>query len=224
VAEERIPTVKSPIDVVVGREYDVPSLLTRQYGWIPVLMPIHQDGPEFCFNLNPMHGHIDWRFLRPEVVEEGIDVYLPSRDMKPRMRRWTAIQGETIGGNNWVFAVERMHRRFQNTTLKQRICPHQGVPLVNCSGVCPAHGLAWNFKSGKLRYKLPFFLMAPDGSKGEIKNSKCEIQVTDAFSAPCDFQLVDANGEVYPNAVFSLAGSMRGGGTVHINDKNCGKT
>lgn len=214
--------MQSPVKVQIGETYLVPTAIAQsgkdKGNVVPILYPKHSDGPEICANPAVTHYHIDRRFSHVDY-----DAYVESCLADFKMRRMTCISKFTGSENYWPFMIERLHRLYNDHQLKNNRCPHQGTQVVNDCGTCPNHGLIWDLQTGKLKYKLPFYL-EHGKNKGIIENGKCKIEVVETFSGPANFNLVDADGRTYPNAVYKLDAELqfKPGFHIEITDGNCG--
>ena len=189
--------MKSPKNVVVGETYDVPCVKIDSV-IIPVVLPAHTDGAEHCLQETPKHYHVDHRFT---YLSHQIIGYDSCGDVFNH--RMVGLKGynETLGEFKQVafHFVNRWHRTHSELTAKDGICPHKGVRITNRCGTCPAHGLIWDLKTEKLKYKPPFYIqLMPDGPKGIIdENDQCAIEVDKLFKFNGTAIMVDSNGERY---------------------------
>jgi hypothetical protein len=137
--------------------------------WVPVLDSLHRD-PDI--NFPPLHYHYDWRFVSPKKdirISAVLNIWYGSREKKPlspedqlvsletTLKRRKCYEPDFVFPSNLCKKLEPLHA---SVTMIDRICPHRGVSLKNCparydgSIVCPAHGLAWDADTGKLRSRL----------------------------------------------------------------------
>jgi nitrite reductase/ring-hydroxylating ferredoxin subunit len=145
---------------------------------VPVLLPVHEDAEYFDFPY--LHFHIDFRFVSDDLWERmractaHIHACIVTRSLvaeeqrmhtlvclrtMPEFPRAAEIErndGDKVheGLVSAVCALERHYRHLRIDT-QTLICPHRGVclkglPVTEGTVVCPAHGLAWNVKTGAL--------------------------------------------------------------------------
>lgn len=239
-------TISSPVDVVVGEYYDVPCIKVDairigyipglvDYDCIPVLHPAHDVGPVDCLNPVPRHFHMDYRFIDQKIFYVQSSTFVFVGDDEAFTRRLRCLQAKS-NPTAWIFAIDRLYKRFADHQLKDRICPHKGVKITDnyICGVCPAHGLAWDLGTGKLRYKPPFYLALYDeagneAARGIIQDGCCKIDINKEFlvayvKGSQILLMVDDNNEIYPNAFYNLDNdrSFRVGDSIRICDENCG--
>ncbi len=194
---------------------------------MPILLPSHTDGPDFCFNQSVEHYHVDQRFTERlsslPALGKPNEAIVQLRNLK--CFRENSVESTIIA---WPFTIVKMHEVFANHTLKNNICPHKGLKITNSCGTCPGHGLIWNLENKSLKYKLPFYLkIKKTEDTGIIQNSKCIITITKAVTLEIGegLLLVDGNGEVYPNSELPLKNSynLSIGDTLTLVDQNCSK-
>lgn len=157
---------------IVGHYYRVPCVRVTEWwgahGWLPIIGPKHEDAEIIRFDNE--HFHLDWRFVSQRLFKRmsgvrgpsyvysspiscpdnrGGRVVLEGPTLKRRLckRDWPALPPLP-----WRAALEEA---FVGKRMKNGICPHRGIPLVNCPVVddvvtCPTHGLRWNVTTGEL--------------------------------------------------------------------------
>jgi hypothetical protein len=214
--------MESPKDVVVGQKYMVPTIHTETGERLPVLFPAHEDGVEDCVDPVAPHYHIDYRFIDRKY---GWDAYLAGDFYaKPYSQEWVALRACDGLAKANHFMIDRLHEKFEKAQIKQRVCPHRGVQLTNACGRCPAHGLVWNLNTGRLKFKRPFYVVAPDGSKAKLEAGRCVIVADEGFQVPCVLHLVDAEGQRYPNSEWQITYPyqyLRKGDTLTVSSPHC---
>lgn len=215
--------MKSPTEVHVGTKYMVPSAMNWYLKKIvPILFPGHADGEEICVNPVVKHYHVDHRFINHDedaFYAHDLDLF----ELRPML----CLRESTQWWTPYAFAIEKLHRLYENQTLENNRCPHQGTQIVNSCGTCPNHGLIWNLETKRLKHKLPFYLVHGK-NKFEIKGSGCTGPVVEPFdpiNGKVYFDLVDAEGKTYPNVKFDMPCPHNNLGTmtIYIQDKNCKK-
>ena len=220
--------MQSPVDTVVGNFYEVPIVNNVEFGPTAVLLPFHRDGADDCLKDVGLHYHIDWRFELRKRFYNNINALYQSGSSEPYLETRQCLKEFTCIDFTWPFMLEVLYKKFEDFELgEDRICPHRGTIVANKCGTCPAHGLRWNFKTRKLMHKPPFYFVLPNGNKGRIKDSRCQIEVTLKFQTDSDgmvLPVIDSRGSIYKNATFYIEGPQiyRPGDTISISDKNCG--
>ena len=169
----------------VGTFYKVPCVrvgsalpaCARPNGWIPILLPWHEDAAIIGFP-HP-HYHYDPRFLGPWEYEgfsfnkiltrHPVITYPELRVADTSLTFFTGsitfrrLKCKRVMPEYPVFAKDWHDRHwpgllectYATKQLKHGICPHKGIDLTTCpviDGVvtCPGHGLRWNVKTGRL--------------------------------------------------------------------------
>lgn len=219
--------MRSPENVVVGETYDVPCQLSTFEGWIPIMYPSHRDGPDFCFDQNNEHYHIDRRFTNDH---KQFAAWHKNSNERIELRKLICLRenATSFTDSAWPFAIVKMHEVFANHTLKNKTCPHQGLKVTNSCGTCPGHGLIWNLQTNKLKYTLPFYFTTPDlKHRGEIRNGRCTIHFDEdtMLAAGTMLRLVDKDGNVYPRTGFKLEHRHHivADDKLTITDTHCGR-
>ena len=199
----------SPVDVEIGKTYKVPCV--REKGLlaiIPILLPSHSDGKKNCLTPAKEHYHIDFRFCEKEDVYNN-NAWFKSHCSEPFYEEMEAIRDSfnsvDFTGESAFFFVNRWYQENKELKLENRRCPHRGTKIVNACGTCPAHGLKWNLKKGKLKkFKRPFYLELangeepnPENPRGIIRNDKCTIKIKKDFKHDGTVIMVDSNGKRY---------------------------
>lgn len=223
---------KSPVDVDLDNEYEVPcvkNLHTEQI--IPILLPSHKDGNEWCFHEVPEHYHIDFRFYNnfsfegAGLVKSGCSEVFYKRFKVVR----ESFDSLSFKGESAFFFIDRWYRKRGNDTLVDNQCSHRGLQVVNKCGTCPGHGLIWDKSTGRLKeVELPFFLELANGEivhkdnpRGVIISDSCEIRIFSPFDHDGTIIMVDATGERYGLAKQSIAPrSYRGDESVVFDVKS----
>lgn len=225
--------MKSPEYVAPDEYFYVPSAIRRHGPYrgqvIPILYPLHEDGPEDCLNPTPPHYHVDKRFIEGENTNNA-DAWTAADLQDFKMRRMKCLQRESKANELYPFSIERLYRNHQNQKLKNRICPHRGVQITNACGTCPAHGLTWDLETNELKFQLPFFLSlqefpSPYGI-GEIKDGQCTIIVLKSFSATnLTWYLSDAKEQLFAKCKFTtnVGTEFEKGCSIQLEDKYCFK-
>lgn len=82
--------------------------------------------------------------------QDDLDAY-----MGPVPRRMRCKRKMPHFPRDLVSWLPQLEAAYTGCTMKNMICPHRGLPLVDCEqkdGVvtCPGHGLRWNIATGKL--------------------------------------------------------------------------
>jgi hypothetical protein len=198
--------IESPVDVVKGNSYHVPcvtNLLTNIT--VPVLLPHHIDGKEFCLNGEEDHYHVDCRFIQATAAALRFSCCSPVRsELLIAIRN--NFDSISFFGESAFFFINRWYRKHGDKKLVNRTCLHQGIKVVNSCGTCPGHGLIWDLNSKNLsNFNLPFYLeMAnnevhlDDNPKGEITHDdKCVILLEKDFNHDGNIIMVDSNGKRY---------------------------
>lgn len=177
----------------VGKYYKIPCVrvgsvvpaCARKGGWIPVLLPWHEDASIIGFPEH--HYHYDPRFLSKRAYREFSYGLVLSRHpgmsgFSPRIANTsqTLFDGEIVyrrltykrpfppyrlfedrAGremrNGWPSKLETA---YAHDHLRNGVCPHRGINLTTCPVVygvvtCPGHGLRWNVETGKLVRRWP---------------------------------------------------------------------
>jgi len=134
--------------------------------WVPVLESLHRD-QEIGFPW--LHYHYDWRFISPNKdirLSAALNIWCLGKEessaeqlvsLQTVLKRRKCYEPDFVFPSNLCEKLEPLHA---SVTMIDRICPHRGVSLKNCparydgSIVCPAHGLAWDVETGKLRSRL----------------------------------------------------------------------
>ena len=166
----KIENCKSP---VIGEYYEVKCVLAyRRYGtfWMPVFSDSHKDG---IYGLDIEHFHVDWRFVRKEVIEIDKKIMgendFYGRQNKDKAENYSAILKREIIGEpeymRWKYLrhfslpedmlFHKLRDKMKNCKMKEMICPHHGANLISCLAIngvvtCPQHGLKWNVETGEL--------------------------------------------------------------------------
>lgn len=195
----------SPVDVIVGQEYDVPCVKTKEHVIVPVLLPHHIDNGKNCLIDVGDHYHIDFRFAREDILGQRNNAVLVDYSSSIFMKNMIAIKSTFTSIESAFFFVNRWYKKNAYSRLHERRCPHQGTQVVNSCGTCPAHGLKWNLKSGRLAdFKLPFYLELAnreishkDNPRGAIVDDKCIIYFDEVFYSDGTVIMVDADGKRY---------------------------
>ena len=147
------------MQVKVGEYYDVLCIVSHGL-YYPIIGPEHADGAELCQNPEtPLHYHYDYRFMENEGKNEGII----SRGREVVVKRLKCVR-ERCDNGSILWGSVRLYRMFQHhkLDLENPICPHKKFPLVNPDGLCPAHGMVWNMKTGETKFKPPFYIRFKD--------------------------------------------------------------
>lgn len=168
---ERINDVKDPI---VGETYLVMCIRVKCTDWTPVMGVPHNDAP-YGFG-DFWHMHYDFRFLPQDAMNELLNtaksdpeptcsvptpmgVAFPVSDtvearwMELKMvRPMPLFKVEACG-----FMLSSLQKAFRHQKIDPQhpICPHRQVCLNGTAKergalVCPAHGLRWHEKTGKM--------------------------------------------------------------------------
>lgn len=224
--------MKSPEDVMYGEIYDVPCVKINNIVY-PVMLPSHRDGNDNCLMDAGQHYHVDFRFIDIKSKFNAISASLSSElfiSRLPALRKFCESIG-AIGEVAFHF-VNRWHRLEADSFIKkERICPHQGTRITNACGTCPAHGLIWNLKTGKLKYKPPFYLQLIDkngiaGPKAIIDEyDQCKVVMNTEFKFSGQVIMIDSENEKYGHWVQTLDSKNFNVGEILIFDvdKLCSK-
>lgn len=199
------------MDVEVGCVYDVPTVMHLITGdYIPILLPAHIDGKDFCFNSdNILHYHIDVRFMQNNYDVQSYRSDYCSPVFYSKFKAICSNFDPTkISSFSAFFFVNRWYRKYKDKKIYNKKCLHQGLPLINSCGTCPGHGLIWNLENKELKhFDLPFFLELANNEihldenpKGQITdNEKCKIIINKSFYHDGTVIMVDTNGNRYGN-------------------------
>ena len=159
----------------VGKYYDVPCVrvgdvapkCARLGGWIPVLLPFHEDAA--ILNFPTEHYHYDLRFIEAKLYREfyfGVvltqrlvwsDNTFFSGDIvyrRLKCKRRMPVLSLSMLSNHTL--ATRFEAAYAHARLRNGVCPHKGIDLKQCQVVmgvvtCPGHGLQWDVKTGQLR-------------------------------------------------------------------------
>lgn len=170
----------------VGKYYKIPCVrvgsmvpaCARKGGWIPVLLPWHEDKAFLRFPHH--HYHYDPRFLgtrryqgfgfakvitrhpaglydsdSPLTFFIGPIVYRRLKCQRPMPQ--FPVFDRYWGRRHWPSKLEAA---YAHDHLRNGVCPHKGIDLTTCPVVdgvvtCPGHGLRWNVETGKLVRRWP---------------------------------------------------------------------
>jgi Rieske [2Fe-2S] domain len=161
---------------IPGKFYLVPCIRVERRiegfyvgDWVPIVGGVHSD-PEIGADF--LHAHYDRRFVQRVLSSPLIVVavraeygypHFPSHDTLIEYRRKKCWREQDKSFRNYADQVVRSLETLMPPTAKMVdfICPHRGVSLASVPQkkgcvTCPAHGLAWQVKTGKL-VKLPTF-------------------------------------------------------------------
>ena len=172
--EPPTPGVRYRVPMVWIERGDLPA------GWWPVTGPQHEDKEHINFEHQHWHPDLrfltEWQlicltqlstFQTWELNHEGTEgtyrahsrailaMYVRQLVVRPRLcRRVQPVYPRFRVGWYWLPTLEAA---FKDRAVKDCLrCPHRGVPLGNLPRdrhgrvVCPAHGLRWNLRTGRL--------------------------------------------------------------------------
>ena len=121
--------------------------------------------------------------------------------------------------NNSFFFWNLWHQNKADSKIIDNKCPHKGVELVNKCGTCPAHGLQWDFQTGRLaEYKLPFYLEItnyeipdPTNNRGIIENNTCKVVIQNKYPLTKNIKaiMVDSLGKRYGKMYHKLNNAIK---------------
>ena len=125
--------MESPIDVIVGNYYDVPTINAFGINEVPVLLPAHTDTDEFCLFNAAMHYHIDFRFIELDQVNGYNGHFSHGHELK--LHKMKALKTFTESmievKQSSFFFINRWYRKYSKLTLAaNRICPHNNTKVV----------------------------------------------------------------------------------------------
>ena len=96
------------------------------------------------------------------AVRKNAQPHFPSKDTPIKYRRKQCRRADNESFRNYAHPIViQLEGLIENAQMSEFICPHRGVNLASVPQkkgcvICPAHGLAWQIKTGKL-VKLPTF-------------------------------------------------------------------
>lgn len=123
---------------------------------IPVLLPPHEDTPDFG---DPgIHYHIDYRFCSDPPVQNRVlfSTEEPTWEEREQVRE----DYELVYSGIMVLLLLTVKYREEKLNRCGR-CPHKGLPVTN--GQCPGHGLS--FRQGKVDSQLFIQLVGIEESR-----------------------------------------------------------
>jgi len=218
----------------VGKTYKIPCAKVSDwryfpfgdnYCYLPVLLPAHVDANDDCLRSLETHYHYDFRFIKPESIPSkwkggGIfkkDVLEIVEQNKVAVSSNTWIV-ENLANNSFFF-WNLWHQNKADSKIIDNKCPHKGVELVNKCGTCPAHGLQWDFQTGRLaEYKLPFYLEItnyeipdPTNNRGIIENNTCKVVIQNKYPLTKNIKaiMVDSLGKRYGKMYHKLNNAIK---------------
>lgn len=165
--------------VTVGKYYLVPHVTMRfgdSIGFghgdrVPVMFPFHEDK---LLGVPQIHYHYDTRFINKKILEKSIIFSTIIKEKISRFQARVIPLESVIGDIEWkrrlclrehpitptnLVILPILEPIYEDAIAVNRICPHRGISMVGCpvkDGIiaCPAHGLRWEEKTGKLHKQL----------------------------------------------------------------------
>lgn len=147
----------------IGKFYVVSCIMMDHGHYAPVLGLPHEDS-EFEFG-QFMHYHFDYRFAHPRLIQAMMFQFGHYDNLSYAVVHEKRTRGEIFKRPMkclrnaplpppFMDIFHKLYEHFKGKKMTGMVCPHKGtclssVPQDGKSVVCPAHGLAWNIKTGK---------------------------------------------------------------------------